>query len=168
MRIAITGRPGIGKTTACKRIYSFLKDSLKIKGFITEEIRKEGTRVGFMIKELHTNFSSILAKKEEGFPRVGKYRVILESLETISERINGYMDADLIIIDEIGPMELKSKSFINSISKLIDSKEDLIFTVHYKSSHPLAERIRREFELITLNEKNRKEIVKDLVMKIDR
>ena len=167
MRVAITGRPGIGKTTACLKIHSMLKDKHVIKGFITKEMREKGVRTGFIIKELHTGFSQILAKKEDGFPRVGKYRVFPESLERISKRIDEYGDADLIIIDEIGPMEFKSGVFVNSIIRLIDYRKDLIFTVHQRSSHPLAVRIRREFDLITLTEKNRDRVVMDLVRRFD-
>ncbi len=167
MKIAITGRPGIGKTTACMKVYSALKDRLSVKGFITAEIREGGVRSGFTIKELHTDFSRVLARREDGFPRVGKYRVYLDSLDEISERIERYMDADLIIIDEVGLMELKSRAFVNAVSMLIDSGSNLLFTVHYRSSHHLAERIRREFDLITLTEESRNRIVQDVVIKFD-
>ncbi len=167
MKVAITGVPGVGKTTACLKIYSALKDRIMVKGFVTSEIREKGLRAGFVMMELHTDFSEILAKKGDGFPRVGKYAVFLESLKKISRRIEGYADADLVIIDEIGPMELKSRSFVSAISKLMDSHDNLIFTVHYGSSHPLAERVRREFELFKLTRENRNRVVKELVMRFD-
>ncbi len=167
MKIAITGRPGIGKTTACMKVFYSLMSKMSIKGFITAEIREKGVRTGFIMKELHTDFSKILSRKEAGFPRVGSYRVYLDSLEEISKRIEGYRDSELIIIDEIGPMELKSRKFVEAVDGLIDSDSSLIFTVHYRSSHPLAERIRRDFELITLTEENRDMIVKNVVMKFD-
>lgn len=168
MKAAITGVPGVGKTTACLKIYSALKDRMSVKGFITSEIRERGFRAGFVIKELHTDFSEILAKKGDGFPRVGKYAVFLDSLEKISRRIEGYADADLIVMDEIGPMELKSRSFVNAVGKILDTHENIILTVHYRSKHPLAERVRREFELFELTRENRNRVVEKLVMRIDR
>ncbi len=167
MKIAITGRPGIGKTTACIKIFNILKDKIPVKGFVTTEIREKGIRIGFIMKELHTDFSKILSRKEPGFPRVGSYRVYLDSLEEMSRRIKDYRDSDLIIIDEVGPMELKSRKFVEAVDGLIDSDSRLIFTVHYRSSHPLAERIRREFKLITLTEGNRDRIAEDVVMEFD-
>jgi nucleoside-triphosphatase len=47
VKVALTGRPGIGKTTAVKRLVYLLKG--KAEGFWTEEIRKSGKRWGFKV-----------------------------------------------------------------------------------------------------------------------
>ncbi|AIY90358.1 NTPase [Geoglobus acetivorans] len=168
MRVAITGKPGVGKTTACLKIYESLKDSRQISGFITNEIRERGLRIGFVIIDLSTGEETLLARKEEGLPRVGKYRVFVENMDAVAERIQkSWCTSDTIIIDEVGPMELKSREFVSAMERLLESERDLIVTVHYRSNHPLVMKIKREFEVVTLTPENRNQVVKEVLKKID-
>jgi len=153
VRIAVTGRPGIGKTTLCLKVYNALKDVLNIEGFITLEVRERGRRIGFKLHDLSSGEELWLAKVGEGTPRVGKYVVFLDSIDVFAEKIENWQ-ADLIILDEIGPMELKSRKFISAVENLL-SRDNLLFTIHYKSKHPLVERIRRDFKVFVLDERNR-------------
>ncbi len=163
VRIAVTGRPGVGKTTLCLKVYDALKDKLKIKGFITKEVREKGVRIGFKLVDLESGDEAWLAKVGHRSPfKVGKYGVIVESIDRFAERIDGYADADLIILDEIGPMELKSRKFVRAVESILD-REHLLFTIHLKSQHPLLRRIRSEFEVITLTEDNRDAVAKEIV-----
>ena len=41
MRIFISGMPGVGKTTLCRKIYENLKNKIKIVGFLTLEKKGE-------------------------------------------------------------------------------------------------------------------------------
>ncbi len=167
MKVAITGKPGIGKTTACIKIYEALKDKIAIAGFITKEIRVGRERVGFEIIELNSDFNVKLAEKKDGYPKVGKYRVYVENIDMISKRIEDYMKAELIIIDEVGPMELKSREFVRSVEKLVNSDKDVILTIHYKLNHPLLNDIRSKFDVVTLDYRNRDKIVREVIEGID-
>lgn len=154
MKVAITGKPGIGKTAACLKIYEALKDKINIEGFITFEVREKGKRVGFKIRELNTQKEVWLAKVGDGKIRVGKYVVFVDAVDEISKSIANY-DADLVIIDEIGPMELKSKKFIEAVELLINKNKNLLFSIHLKSNHPLLQKIRKSFDVFVLDERNR-------------
>lgn len=154
MKIAITGKPGIGKTTACLKVYEALKDKINIEGFITFEVREKGRRVGFKIRELKSSKESWLAKVGDGKIKVGKYVVFVDAVDEISESITNY-DADLIIIDEIGPMELKSRKFIEAVEMLVNKDNNLLFSIHLKSNHPLLQKIRKSFKVFVLDEENR-------------
>ena len=109
MKILITGRPGIGKTTLIKKVFNFLSENfknLKINGFITEEIREKGKRTGFKIIFLNQNkefvFASIYFKTNF---KIGKYSVKVKEFENeIEKLILINKDSDLLLIDEIGPM----------------------------------------------------------------
>ncbi|NOY11533.1 MAG: NTPase [Archaeoglobi archaeon] len=167
MRVAITGRPGVGKTTACLKIYERLRGKKDIRGFVTREVREKGVRVGFEIVELTTNETYVLARKGDGYPRVGKYRVFVENLEIVASRIASYANADLVILDEVGPMELKSRSFVDAVEGLLESQENMLLTVHYKSTHPLVLRIKREFEVVELTPENRDRVVEEVLERLD-
>ena len=48
--VLLTGYPGVGKTTLCRKVYEILKGKgIKVQGFYTEDVRssQKGKRVGF-------------------------------------------------------------------------------------------------------------------------
>lgn len=159
VKVAVTGRPGIGKTTLCMKVFKALKN---VEGFVTLEVRERGRRIGFKLHDLRSGEELWLAKVGEGFPRVGKYVVFLENLNRFAERIESYEGCP-IIIDEVGPMELKSERFVEAMENLIDGDKNLLVTVHYKSKHPLVERIKRDFELYVIDERNRDEVAEEII-----
>jgi len=110
MNVLVTGRPGIGKTTLIKKLIDSI--SLSKGGFYTEEIRERGQRVGFSLTTLDGR-KSMLAGKVRSPYRVGRYGVDIDSFETIGvESIRKAMvSKELIVIDEIGRMELFSRKF---------------------------------------------------------
>ncbi len=163
MKIAVTGRPGIGKTTLCLKVYDALKDLMDVRGFVTKEVRERGVRVGFKLVDLVSGEEVWLARVGLKSPvKVGKYGVAIESIDGFAERIKSYVDADLVILDEVGPMELKSDRFVRAVEWLME-RDNLLFTIHLKSQHPLLRRIRSEFEVITLSEDNRDEVAEEIV-----
>ena len=89
-------------------------------------------------------------------PAVGKYHVNLADLDGIgTNAIKKAANCDLVVIDEIGPMELKSRHLISAVEHVLDSDRDMLVVLHHSSLHPLARRIREEFRMITVNEQNR-------------
>lgn len=159
MKIAVTGRPGIGKTTLCMKVFKSLDG---VEGFVTLEVRERGRRIGFKLHDLKSGEELWLAKVGEGYPKVGKYVVFLQSIDRFAERLKSY-DGKLVIVDEVGPMELKSERFVRAMEELIESPKNLLVTVHYKSRHPLVERIKREFELYVIDERNRDEVAREII-----
>ncbi len=170
--ILITGRPGIGKTTLIKKIINDFKDKHVLVGFYTEEVRQHGVRVGFRIINLE-GASDWLAHIEyfRGGPRIGKYWVNIDAIKRvgISTLINNLSKAELIIIDEIGPMELLHPDFLNTINMVVNSEKPIIATIHEKYSRyrELSSLVHRDdTELIVLTLSNRDSIyvkVKDLI-----
>src|SRR2546422_9991213 len=132
--ILLTGRPGVGKTTMVNRIHEhYSATGLKIEGMTTREVREGSARTGFMITDLSSGQEGWLAKKDlTAGPRVGSYVVASEDLEKIGvaalERsMKG--PANLVIVDEIGPMEMTSPSFRNNISMVLQRNRTDIATV---------------------------------------
>jgi len=161
VKIAVTGRPGIGKTTLCMKVYESLKEKMKISGFITKEVRQYGKRVGFRILNLSDGSEEWLERAGvDGDARVGKYAVFVRSLENFLNRVD--LDCDLLIVDEVGPMELKSRRFVDFMKSAIESDRILV-TVHFRSKHWLVEEIKRKFRVFILEERNRNSIAAEIV-----
>lgn len=124
--ILLTGRPGIGKTTVIKKIVSLLGRET-CGGFYTREIRLAGQRTGFEIVTLAGQTNYLATKLPEicfvrGVP-FGKYRVNLEAIEMVA--VPAMLDAlrqdQIIVIDEIGPMEILSEAFCQAVLDILDS-----------------------------------------------
>jgi len=111
MNVLLTGRPGIGKTTLIKKVIDMT--SLSKGGFYSEEIREAGQRVGFSLTTLDGKKSMLAGLKIRSPYRVGRYGVDIDSFEAIGvESIRKAISTkELIVIDEIGRMELFSNKF---------------------------------------------------------
>lgn len=161
--IFISGKPGCGKTTLIKEILKELK--IKARGFFTEEIRRNGERIGFKIITL-TGREGILAKKGFKSPfRVSKYGVILKDLEEIGlkEIKKGLKEDALLIVDEIGKMELFSRKFRKIILEALDSKNKILGTIMLKGNL-FCDKIkqRKETRIFYLKRKNFQKVQEEI------
>ena len=52
-------------------------------------------------------------------------------------------------------MELKSEAFISAVEAVLESDKPALAVLHRSSSHRLAQRMRKELEVLTVNEENR-------------
>lgn len=170
--VLLTGPPRVGKTTMVNRLYEhYSAKGLKIAGITTREERENGQRVGFKIKDLAAGKEGWLAQKNavEG-PRVGSYRIVSRDLESVGV---GALEraleetCDMIIVDEIGPMEMTSNSFRETVSKVLNSEKPTIATVKFGSHYFQVEKIRSKSILMELTVENREEIYQRLIEQMD-
>lgn len=168
----ITGRPGIGKTTVLLRATDALKaEGYRVMGMISREAREKGNRVGFEIVDLSTGQKGWLAHVHQPVgPQVSKYRVNLEDLNNIGAKSirDAVTEAQIIIIDEIGPMELFSSQFKGAVSEALNSSKAVLGTIHLKARDPLIQTIkdRKEAEIFEVNYENRQSLHKLIIEKI--
>ena len=165
MRIfyALTGPPGCGKTTAILRIVNELKKrGVRVEGMYTQELREGGRRIGFIIKRITGGEGTLAHVRFREGPRLGRYVVNLRDLEAIgvSALVDGLKEAEVIVVDEVGPMELFSQRFREAVEQLISSDKNAIITVHYRSRDPLVIKVKKTAgkNLIILNRENRDQI----------
>ena len=150
--LLITGPPRCGKTTLIKKISAHPAFLGKVGGFITEEIRKKGDRVGFQIISYPESKRGILARKGISSPyRLGSYGVNLQDLESIGcEAIEKALSSGhIIIVDEIGKMELFSKKFRNILYQALDSPQKVLATIMERRNE-FADRIKGRTDVIIL------------------
>lgn len=124
--ILLTGQPGVGKSTAIKQIVSLLGD--RAGGFYTQEVRAGGRRTGFKIVTVDGQMDYLATKDpaitfSRDVPFRG-YKINLEAIETIAvPSLYRALEQDqVIIIDEIGPMEFISERFRQAVLEILDSE----------------------------------------------
>ncbi|MGY5134403.1 NTPase [Streptomyces nigrescens] len=170
-RILLEGRPGVGKTTVVRRLAALLLHRRAV-GFTTEEIRQGGTRTGFALETLDSGLRGVLAGVDlPGPPRVGRYGVdlgVMERLALPPLRSADPARGELVLIDELGRMELACTAFQDVVRCLFTSEIDIVATVHAKSD-PFTDALKRraDIELVQVNRANRDALPEDLAARFD-
>ena len=170
-KILLTGRPGCGKTTLIKRVVDNL--ALPAGGFYTEEMRdsesvreqSRGQRVGFRLITLDGKeavFAHVNFKTSE---RIGKYGLELTKLETVGVAAvrEAVRERRLVVIDEIGPMEIRSALFRDAVNEVLDSRVPILATI-YARSLPFTDAIKKrtDVSLVEVRPDSRKRLVSKL------
>jgi nucleoside-triphosphatase len=158
----VEARPGAGKTTAFRRLAGLLGDA---SGFTTEEIREGGRRVGFAVESLDGSRGVLAHVSFRGPPRVGRYGVDLEAFERValpSLRLGG-----VVLMDELGKMELFSERFREEVLRLFDSPVALAATVH-TARHPFTNALKRrpDVEVVRLTAAERDALPRKLAERL--
>lgn len=168
----VTGRPGVGKTSVLLRAADDLKNrGYKIGGMISHEVREGGVRVGFEIMDFSTGQRGWLAHVNQPTgPRVSKYRVNLTDLNAIGvgSILNAVRNEDIIIVDEIGPMELFSPAFREAVAQAIESSKPILGTIHLRARDTLIDAIkkRQDAEILEVTYENRRQLHIQIVDKV--
>ncbi len=127
--VLLTGKKHSGKTTFVQSLVEKLKkENFRIAGFTATSIYEGTFLLGFDLVDIQSGRGGKFARRkyaadafvfsEEGY-QFG--RTILESEET--------RNADLIIIDEFGPMELEGGCWRKNIDLLLENKNCLLLVV---------------------------------------
>ena len=164
MKILITGKPGCGKTTLLARVAGQLGS--RAGGMLTREIREGRKRVGFSVENLLTGESATFAHVD--FPktrRVGKYGVDVAALERVGVKAieQALKECDVVLIDEVAPMELYSRAFIDAVERAFSSPKQVIASIHLKAKHPLITSLKSSAIIYTINEENRDEVLRKVL-----
>ncbi len=138
--LLLTGHPGCGKTTVIRKVIDALGE--RAGGFYTEEIFGPGGRKGFRLITL-AGKEAVLAHKDlrgPKVPRVGRYGVVMKVLEAVGvAALRAALQAgQIIVVDEIGKMELLSPAFRDTLLQAILGPSPVLGTIIYKP-HPHAD-----------------------------
>ena len=156
--ILFTGSPGCGKTTLIKKIVEGLQTPST--GFITQEIREKGKRVGFAINTLDEKEALLAHINVSGQYRVGRYGVVLESVDDVAvpAMIPGNLN-EWVVIDEIGKMECFSSLFKKTVLDVLNMPNVVIGTISLRGDHFIKEiKGRSDVLVVEISEKNRDEL----------
>ena len=160
----LTGMPGTGKTSIIRQAIS--QSNCNAGGFYTQEIRSMGIREGFQIVTLDGKEGMLAHIAIESPFRVGKYGVDISVLDNIGvdSIYNAVKQCDLVVIDEIGKMELFSPRFITAVQEALSSSKRVLGTITLKP-HPLADAIRlnKSIRVAELTRNNQKYVLAEIL-----
>jgi nucleoside-triphosphatase len=123
---------------------------LPVGGFVTEEIRETGVRVGFGIESATGRRATLAHVDLPGPPRVGKYGVDLPAFERVAlPAMRDVAEGGAAVIDELGKMELASRDFREAVLALLARDVAVLATVHVYA-HPFTDALKRRADVETI------------------
>ena len=185
--VVLTGVPGIGKTTLVRKACDSLRTGqIPLQGFVTEELRHQGRRIGFDVVTLNGVRGPLARVKPEGGApgqqrrgefRVGQYTVDLTAFEQVAlpvlRRRKDSSGLTIYVIDEIGKMELGSKPFAGAVKALLEDPLAVILaTIPVSKGRPLElvehVRHRQDVTVFTVTRENRDTILGEIVQAVSK
>lgn len=168
-RILLQGRPGVGKTTVARRLVALLRRAgVPVTGFTTEQIREGGRRVGFAVEAV-SGESELLAHVDlPGPPRVGRYGVDLGAFDRVAvPALRSPGAGGVVVIDELGKMELFSDAFRDAVGALFDSDVAVVATIHVYE-HALTDDLKRRpgVEVLRVTAANRSTLPREVLSRL--
>ena len=138
----LTGKPGSGKTTLLREVcLPFME---KLGGFYTEELREEKERLGFRIKTFDGKDGIFAKKGMESEHKLDKYGVDLKVLEElgVGAMRRAMAEKSIIVIDEIGSMEVLSGEFMAALFECLNSDKKVLATIRF-NSQPFTDEVKK-------------------------
>lgn len=169
VNVIITGLPGCGKSTLVNRFIAAARQKgIRVGGISTPEFRlSTGKRGGFFIQDISTGAQQIMASVDVASSvSVGRYGVNLESILEVgvSAIDSAVAEAEIIIIDEIGKMELAVPEFLISVQKALDSPKPVLGTIGIRLKTPFTTELknRSDVSILMLTPENRNQIYQEI------
>ncbi len=120
----LTGKKGSGKTTFILRILTLLQEQgLKVGGIIAPGFWNNNIRSKFDIIDISSNERKLLCGSDvdKGKASIGRFNFTKEGLELGNKALSyeRVLGKDIVVVDEVGPLELAGNGWANGINELI-------------------------------------------------
>jgi nucleoside-triphosphatase THEP1 len=167
--VLLTGEPKIGKSTIIQNIVESFGDILG--GFYTREIKQDSIRVGFEIitlrgekVELARKTTQVVFKNEQSF---GDYKVNLDAITwvAIPSLKEAVLRRQIIILDEIGPMEMLSESFQTMVLEILENSDLFVLGTVVQRNYEFSDSIKSHYRVIlkTVTVQNRERLYPEIL-----
>lgn len=173
MIFVLTGPVHSGKTSFLKRLVDELKEkNLKIDGFLSGVVLKDQEQeiLGYDLFDIKEESCLPFIRKEgeEAWERVGSYFFIPEALNHAKALILQSQEGDVLVVDEVGPLEMAGKGLWPAIEKALSSPPKvIIFVVRERILKDfLALVSRKEIEMFDIREKDAFSRMREALLKV--
>jgi nucleoside-triphosphatase THEP1 len=131
----ITGPAGEGKTTCVRKLAALLKENnIPVGGILSDKVRSDSGIIGYNIVNIETGETEDFLRLDEdrGTEKIGRYTICRAGLKTGNNILNSLLSEErkLVIIDEVGRLELNNRGWSDSVSNLLqNSGNNILITV---------------------------------------
>ena len=128
MRVILTGLSDSGKSTVCRRLIERAREAgVRVGGVLTEKTASGKERT-LHVRDLNDNTVILLARTNwnQTGPQHGAFTFSNEGIFLGIKAIGRGVSADLLIVDEIGPLELKGRGFFPILHLIRKARQSVI------------------------------------------
>ncbi|MBU0753504.1 MAG: DUF2478 domain-containing protein [Planctomycetes bacterium] len=122
MLYVLTGPVRCGKTTLLEQVVRELQNlNVHIDGFLSKAVMEQGNLAGYDLFDLQQRKAGPFIRREgeASWERSGAFFFQPQGIEQAMKIVHRARQADLTVIDEIGPLELKGKGIWPAIEPLL-------------------------------------------------
>jgi nucleoside-triphosphatase THEP1 len=131
----ITGSVGEGKTTYAKKLIEYFKENnIKPGGILSERVMTGSQTTGYDIVNIETGEKEAFLRQNEacGSEKIGRFNICPKGLALGKTILSTFLLSDnrIVVIDEVGSLELRNKGWASCIDELLEhSGHHIIITV---------------------------------------
>jgi nucleoside-triphosphatase len=127
----ITGYRGAGKTTFCRRMAQSARDAgWDVAGILSNPLFEGDLRIAIQAEDVRTGETHILAlRSEDPTPGAKHWKFDRETLDWGNQVFHKSYPCDLLVVDELGPLEFESGSGWQAGLEAINSRQYAIALV---------------------------------------
>ena len=139
--ILLTGAVGAGKTTTLMNLVrKWLQSGKDVRGIIAHRVMKQERVIGYDLEVIGRDVRLPLARKDgTGSERIGPFVFSDDALAGGRRALKAAVMADIVVIDEFGPLELKGGGWAEEIKWLAQESNAILILV---VREPLLEQVR--------------------------
>jgi nucleoside-triphosphatase THEP1 len=133
--ILFVGPVGGGKTSTLTSLVSKWRASGKeVRGLLAHRVMEKGHRVGYDLEVIGKERRSALARKEgAGIEQIGPFVFLDDALARGRKALRAATSAQIVIVDEIGPLELSGRGWSREVERLLHKSKVTLILVARES-----------------------------------
>jgi len=136
--LLVTGLSGAGKTTWCKRLAMLAEEkSMRVKGLLSPGVYKDERKKAINALDIESGESrqlAILGERMETDLATPRWKFNPETVAWANNFLEQIEDCDLLIIDEVGPLELLRNEGLMAGVQMVDAGNYQVACVVVRSS----------------------------------
>ncbi|NQS97413.1 MAG: hypothetical protein HQ591_03080 [candidate division Zixibacteria bacterium] len=127
----LTGSLHAGKTSFVKKTIPFLTTQGHVNGFYTPKVFSGGKFIGYDLVNIEDEIAIpfIRLKNESGWFKFARFYFNPRAIDAGNRIIRLSMDADILIIDEIGPLEISGQGFRSGLDYCLQNYKGSLLLV---------------------------------------
>ncbi len=131
----LTGLASEGKTTCARKLAELVrKNGIPVGGILSDKIRSDSRITGYNLVDIDTGESKVFLSEDEecGTEKIGRFTICPDGLAMGINILNSLKagEGKLVIIDEVGRLELNNRGWSDSAGKLLQlSSNNVLMTV---------------------------------------
>jgi nucleoside-triphosphatase THEP1 len=124
----ISGAVGSGKTTLLQKTIETLKENnISVGGIYSPRILADERTIGYDVVDIMTENREMLLREAEGagLQKIGRYSIFPAGLQNGKNALLSTKNSNnkIVVIDEVGHLELDDQGWANSITALINASD---------------------------------------------